>query len=318
MLKVFTASTAEIDDPDAAVAEILEQLDLKKGLLANSVGIVTCYYEFIDTGVLEALCRALPFELIGCTVFGSATNKGYSMEQLSLAVLTSDEIRFSTSLSPEISKDNVDAPIQTGWQDARAKLPGDPGLILAFLPMMSEVSGDYLLRRLDAVCGGLPIFGTLSNDASTTYKESQTFLNGEAYPRRMALLNLHGPVNPRFYVASISPKNIQHQKAIVTDSDEYLLKGVNNLPFIDYLSTIGVQKETLTAVNILPFMVDYGDGTAPVALGVYNIQPEGALCGGKVPVGASLTFTEIDYNSVMETAESALRQALDDVEKNGA
>ncbi|MDR2725516.1 MAG: FIST C-terminal domain-containing protein [Candidatus Adiutrix sp.] len=314
----MTASTAQVDDPEAAVAEILEQLDLAQGLLKNSVGIIVCYNDFIFSGTLDSLREHLPFDVIGCTVIGSATGRTYGMEQLSLTVLTSDEIQFSVSMSPDISKDNMAGPIEETWRQARAKLPGDPGLCLAFFPIMKEVSGDQMVRQLDAACGGLPIFGTLSNDSSLSTDESRTFLNGDAHSSQLALLLLHGPLDPRFYVASISPKHIQHQKAMITASEGYMVSEVNNMPFIDYLASIGVQKETLTALTTLPFMVDYGDGAPPVALAIYSISPEGALCGGLMPVGAWITFTEIDYESVMETAESALRSALEDVKKNGA
>jgi hypothetical protein len=46
MVKAFTAYTQEVDDKEAAVAEILGKIDLKK-LGKKSVGIVTCYSEFI-------------------------------------------------------------------------------------------------------------------------------------------------------------------------------------------------------------------------------------------------------------------------------
>ena len=318
MLKFLTASTAEVDDPEAAVAEILEQLDLAQGLLTHSVGIIACYNDFIFSGILDALREKLPFDVIGCTVIGSAAGGAYGMEQLSLTVLTSDEIRFSTSISTDISKDNIAGPIEDAWQRARAELPGDPALCLAFFPILKEVSGDQMVRQLDAACGGVPVFGTLSNDSSLSVDGSRTFLNGVAHSSQLALLLLHGPLTPRFYVASISPKHIQHQKALVTASEGYMVTAVNNMPFIDYLASIGVQKETLTALTTLPFMVDYGDGAPPVALAIYSISPEGALCGGLMPVGAGVTFTEIDYESVMETAESALGLALEDAVKNGA
>jgi hypothetical protein len=249
---------------------------------------------------------------------GSAAGQDYGMERLSLTVLTSDEIRFSVSLPPEIAKDNMAEPIEEAWRQARAKLPGDPGLCLAFFPIMNDVTGDQMLRQFDAACGGLPVFGTLSNDASLSYQESRTFLNEEVHSSRLALLLLHGPLTPRFYIASISPKNIQHQKALVTASEGYMVTEVNKVPFVDYLAGIGVQKETLTALSTLPFMVDYGDGAPPVALAIYSLSADGALCNGQVPVGTGLTFTEIDYESVMETVESALRSALEDAEKNGA
>ena len=318
MLKFLTASTTEVDDPEAAVADILEQLDLANGLLTNSVGIVVCYNDFIFSGALEALGEHLHFDIIGCTVIGNATGRAYGMEQLSLTVLTSDEIKFSAALSPDISKDNSAGPIEEAWRQARAKLPDDPALCLAFFPILKEISGDQMVRQLDAACRGLPIFGTLSNDSSLDFSESRTFLNGEAHTSRLALLLMQGPINPRFYVASISPKKIQHQKAMVTASEGYLVTEANNMSFMDYLASIGVQKETLTALTTLPFMVDYGDGSPPVALAIYSISPEGALCGGLMPVGAGIAFTEIDYESVMETAESALRAALEDAEKNGA
>jgi hypothetical protein len=55
MLKMLNAISAQVDDPDAAVAEILEQLDLDRNLLDNSIGLAACSYEFIDPGTLEKL-----------------------------------------------------------------------------------------------------------------------------------------------------------------------------------------------------------------------------------------------------------------------
>jgi len=318
MLEFLTASTAEVDDPEAAVSEILEQLDIANGLRKHAVGIIACYYEFLESGALSALRERLPFDLIGCTVLGSAINGAYGMERLSVTVLTSDEIQFSVSLSPEFSKGNTAESIEQAWRQARAGLPGDPSLVVAFFPIMSDVSGDLMLRQLDAICGGLPVFGTLSNDASLNCQESRTCLNGKAYRYRLALLLLHGPLNPRFHVALISPRNIQHQKAVVTESDGYMVTQVNNMPFLEYLAGIGVNMDTLTALTTLPFMVDYGDGAPSVVLGIRSITPDGMLCGGQMPVGARIRFTEIDYGSIMETAESVLRQALEDAEKHGA
>jgi len=38
---MLNAWTLEVDDPDIAVTEILEQLDLENRLLAHSVGLIT-------------------------------------------------------------------------------------------------------------------------------------------------------------------------------------------------------------------------------------------------------------------------------------
>ncbi|MDR1396482.1 MAG: FIST C-terminal domain-containing protein [Desulfarculales bacterium] len=318
MIKLLNACTSEIDDPEAAVREILSQIDLEGKLLKNSVGIIACYYEFIETGVISALCERLPFDVVGCTVTGSSINEHGSMEQLSLTVLTSDEVTFSTSFSAPVGKDNIAGPVTEAYRQARAQLAGDPALIFLLGPIMTDVSGEYIMKQLAEISGETPIFGTLSNDTSLIYENSRTFLNGESHQYKIALLLMHGDINPRFFVTAISEKNIQKQAAIVTESDGYLLKRVNNMPLLEYLATVGVHDNGLAAVTTLPFMVDYGDGTKPVAMSMYAITPEGAYCGGEMPVGASIVFAEVDYNSVIETAEKTIRQALEDAEKNGA
>ena len=76
-MQAFTASTFEIDDVQAAVAEILEQLQSR--LCQNSVGIISCYAEFIDSGVVEALCNQLPFDVVGITTIANATGAQHGM-----------------------------------------------------------------------------------------------------------------------------------------------------------------------------------------------------------------------------------------------
>ena len=100
----------------------------------------------------------------------------------------SDDVRFATSFSDTIAKDDVDAPLARAYAEARGKLGGDPSFILALAPIMTDVSGDNMLRRLDAVGGGVPVFGTLSNDTSLTYENSLVFRNGEADRNKAALL----------------------------------------------------------------------------------------------------------------------------------
>jgi hypothetical protein len=318
MLKMLTAFTSEIDEPEAAVDELLEQLNIENNLLKNSVGIVSCYYEFLETGVVEALCAQLPFDVVGCTVIGNAVNAAAGMEQLSIAVLTSDELNFSTAFSDEISPNDVDGPIDGAYQDACGKLSGQPSCILAFAPITTDISGEHMLKVLDRVSGGTPIFGTLSNDTSPTYENAKTFRNGEMHAYKIALILIGGDFNPKFFVTALSERNIQQQSAVVTESEGYRLKRVNDMHLLDYLTSIGVDTHGLAAVTTLPFLVDYKDGTKPTACSMYSITEEGALCGVAIPEGASLTFASVDYNSVLETAETAATTALAYAEERGA
>jgi hypothetical protein len=313
---MFSVFTNEVDDIDLAVKEITEQLKDKK-LLKNTIGIIACYFEFIENGTIEALCKELPFELIGCAVQGSAVNARGGMEQLSLTVLTSNEVTFTTAISEPIFPENFDSVVENVYADA-SKLEKDPSLIFLLGPITTNVSGHKILKKLDQLSNGIPIFGTLSNDTSLKYESSYIFRNNEPHLRKMVLLFMHGNIQPRFYTTSIVTRNIVRQYAVVTDASEYLVKKINNLPVIEYFKSIGVQTSKLAAVSMFPFLVDFGDGTVPVAYSMYDVSANGAYCGGEIPVGSQITFAEIDYNSIIETAEITLRQALDDVEKNGA
>jgi hypothetical protein len=50
---------------------------------------------------------------------------------------------------------------------------------------------------------------------------------------------------------------------------------------------------------------------------MYAFMEEGIYCGGDIPVGSKIAIADVDYNSVMETAEITVSQALEDIEKNG-
>ena len=67
MIKALTATTRKIDDAQDAVNEALITLNLENNLLKNSLGIISCFSGFEETGVLKAICNAMPFDCIGST-----------------------------------------------------------------------------------------------------------------------------------------------------------------------------------------------------------------------------------------------------------
>ena len=317
MLSVINVCTKSIDDLDVACEEILSQLK-DKTLLKNSVGIVGCHYDYVEENVVKALSEALPFDIIGCSAFGTAINGIGGLEHLVLTVLTSDDVVFSTALSEEITNDNFDSPIEKVYADAKNLVEGDLAFILVFAPIMADIAGDRMLGKLNQLSDGTPIFGTLANDTSPGYVKSYVFRNGEYDRRKMALLLVSGNFKPRFYVTSIAKRNIQQNNAVVTGSEGYLVTSINDLPVLEYFATLGITKSKLASITMIPFLVDFGDGTEPVAYCMYDITANGAYCGGAIPKGSKITFAEVDRGSVMETTEMTIRQAIADMEKNGA
>jgi hypothetical protein len=313
VIKMLSACTAEIDFWETAVEEILEQLDVGKNLLKNSVGIVSCHFEFISAGTVEKLCMRLPFEVVGCTTLGSAARGLCGQETLGVTVLTSDDVEFSTSVSEAISQNNIHESIASAYNAAKSGLDGEPSFILAFGPYMETVGGSQILDQINRECEGAPVFGTLSCSHSLTHSESHTIRNGGATKDTLAFILMRGGVNPSFHITAIADGNIQKQKSEITDSDGCLLKQVDGMPLLDYFASRGISKNVvLETPTSIPLMVDYGDGTKPVARGMYCITPEGyAQCGGTTPKGAKLTIGKQDYSGILETAEITINKAME-------
>ncbi len=311
-MKVITAHTLEIDDVELAVSEVLEQLDLPNNLLKHTAGVLTCYAEFIDSGVVKALSDALPFDVVGATTIGNADGSESSHLMLSLLVLTADDCSFSAVYTDSLAGEQQ-SPLRAAYQKAKENLPGEPAMMLSFLPLIYAISGDQTIRDLDAITGGLPNFGTVAVDHNPDYSQAYTTLNGEFSKDRMAMLLISGNVHPRFLIASISESKIIKQRAIITKSQGSLLMEVNNMPALKYLETLGLsQNGQIEGGNSVPFMVDFGDGHL-LARAIFAVTPEGyAVCGGVMPEGAALAVGNIDFEDVMHTTRGTMVKALQD------
>ena len=105
MIQMHTARTSEVDEVSEAIREIKSQIDFS-ALKKHSGGIIFCHMDFIDSGMLEALCAELPFNTIGMTSMASADEHGYSLFDLTLTVLTSDEVSFEVGMTDSITHGN--------------------------------------------------------------------------------------------------------------------------------------------------------------------------------------------------------------------
>lgn len=302
---MITAVTRELDDIDAALEALFSQLDLPHTLKKNAVGLITCDSEFVNTGVVAALGKKLPFDTVGITTRLGASKGLVGPELLSVAVLTSDDVEFSAVLSQPLSVGNVEGPVCNAYNEALATLSGSPALVLAYPPLMPEIGSGPIVESLRKVSGKTPVFGTLSCDETIDFSTCKTIYNGTALPDAMALVLLRGAVHPRFFVTAIPEKNLQKQYAIITEADAFTVKKVNDMPFVEYLATIGILLEHLQGTYTIPFIVDFADGSKPVARGLYSITEDGdAIFGGEMPEGATISIGSLDYEGIIETAKT--------------
>ena len=317
-MRLLNAWTLEPDELASAVSEMLDQLDLEHKAQKNSIGLLTCSYDFVESGMVKALCEALPFDVIGCTTLTNANNAEAGTILLCLTVLTADDCRFSAAVTGSLRGD-LEAEVSAVATQAHNALEEDARMALALFPMFG-VGGEIMLGALDSALGGVPIFGTVACDHDTAeYSNSYTIYNGECFQDRLVFALISGNVKPRFVVAATSEQNLQKQQAVVSSSDGCLIKEINNMAVKDYFESIGlIAGKGIEGVSSVPFVVDYGDGSQPVARAIFGLKEDGsALCGGYMPEGSTLYIGRMDEEDILLTAENSVKELLKTEGANG-
>lgn len=309
-MKMLSAHTAELDDKDRAVQDLLGQLDLGS-LQKNSLGILHCHYEFIHEGIVKAVCDALPFDVIGCTTLATGVPGKCDVMLLTLTVLTADDTAFSTRLTHPLDQP-PDAATTAELRQAVDALPGKDRMLLAYLPFLKQLGGEVMMNRILDVTGDIPFFGTLGCDDTPAMAETLVIYNGEAHAHHGVVSVITGSFSPAFFMLGISEEHCQKQRAVITSAEGNVMKTVNGMPAVEYLNSIGlsVEEEAGSKVGI-PLVVNYGDGTPPVARGMYMDTPEGHLvCGATMPQNGTLAIGNMSADYVLESAGELTRQVL--------
>lgn len=313
MIKIATAHSFEVYDADLAARDILGQLDLDT-LSQNCAGLLFCNLEFVESGALEAVCAALPFDVVGCTTQGTSVRGAMGHIMMTLTVLSSDDVTFATSVSEPLTQD-PGARIGGAYADAASKMAGAPSMMFAFQPYLPSLRGDTVLRTLDSASGDVPVFGSIALDFTTEFRSPMTIMNGKAYADRLPLLLLSENAKPVFLVESLPEGRATiAQDAIVTDARDNLLISVNNAPAYGYMEELGLASDgAFNGTQLsLPVLLNHMDGEKPKACTFFDITPEGFVrCGGEIPVGATFSIGSLGHDDVVFSAGTLLRDALD-------
>jgi hypothetical protein len=318
MIKILNAYTQELDDPQKAVREILESLDIKNSLLQNSVVLLFCHAQFIETGVAEAVYKSLPFDVVGCTslYFGlsgtPAIDGGFI---LTVTILTSDDIGFTAGVSGPLNEKNVEECVHDLYRRT-ASFPGEsPSLIFAFPPTMISVPADRMAASLDHVCEGVPVFGSVALDMSIHIQHPKTIFkavgpaaghdSGESgvFGDRIALLLFRGQVKPRFFHSSFPEKSILSWDAVITEAEGHRIITINNRPALSFLRDMGfLQDDAYDSILVYPLVVEYPNNETNVVV-LQDISPDGQfLCSRNVKSGGILNMGAVTAASVLESA----------------
>jgi len=312
LIKTIVASTAEVDDTSLAIEQIKTQLGPESGLLKNTVGIITCHYEFIFSGVFRALCGALPFKITGTISPAQSVPAGSDVLLLTLMVITSDDVEFVNVLTPSLESEPEKVIAESYKAAARTKRPD---LIFSFAAFMIKNSGDEYVKTISEVSGGAPCFGTLAVDDTPDLQNCFMLSDGEFYRDRMGMILAYGNIHPKFYIANISDDKILEKSAVVTKSSGHVLMEVNGRPVSEFFDDLGLTKasETTYAMAAIPFLLDYNDDTPKVSKIFIGYTPEKyAICGGGMPQGSTLYIGITDRDDVLFTTGKAVDKIIGD------
>jgi hypothetical protein len=307
---MLTAYTGEVDDIEVSVTEILEQLNLKDRLLRNSVGILAFHPEFLETGAVQAVSEALPFDSIGGTTSNVAVAGAMGGLMLAVTVLTSDDIMFRAGAAAPI-EDDPREPIRALYSRLTFSCTEKPSLLFTFAPVIGNIGGDDFIEALDAVSGGTPLFGSLAFTHLPDFGGIETCWNGKRHTNVFTLIAMFGEIKPEFYLTSIPDDRVRHQNATITQAVKNRIQSINGLVPLEYLESIGLAESgSIAGISSIPFVLTLDDGSR-IVRSAYKTTEEGhILAYGTIPQGARIGFSDCGAGFVLQSTRETTAQAV--------
>jgi hypothetical protein len=321
MIRGLSAFTHIIDNPAAAAAEILEQLDLDHRLLRYSVGIWYYYGGFAGAGALKELREKLPFPVLGGTTSNSAVPGSLESQvstldplndiTLTLTVFTSDDCAFTAGVSGSLG-DDPRLPVENLYRrllESRPKGMGEtPAMIFIMAPRLLNLLGDDYLAVLDAQSGGVPVFGSAAFTHTADFKNVKVYFDGLEYEDSLGLIAFWGNLKPAFFISPVPGDRAFNQRAKITSSYKNRVREINGIPALRYLESIGLARDgNILGSDSFPMTLRLEDGSQLVRT-MLEAEGEEVLCSGAVPVQALAGFSFCDKEFIIS---SARKVALD-------
>jgi hypothetical protein len=311
---MHTAFTSQIDNPEAAVKEIYEQLDPEKNMLKNTVGIAAFFDEYAENGIYRAVAAALPFDIVGTssTVTGACGQTGEYA--LAVVMLTSDDVSFvSRSITTEnkTSKE-ITAALEKTYEEFFAQ--GKPKVVFSYLAPQTYFSGDDFMDATDKITPELLLFGSLAWNTDGVPEKNFVAFKDNVSPYLMSFIAVYGNFEPRFKATtSLDMNALIKEAAIISSAEGPILKSVNNIPALDYLQKIGLvdaNATDLTQLCAVPAIIIYENGRRVARAVVQTApgDPKSLLVTGNTPIGAKISFALMDAEETLRSAVEATQQ----------
>ncbi|MDR1137543.1 MAG: FIST C-terminal domain-containing protein [Synergistaceae bacterium] len=328
MLKSSTAITYELDDIQAGISELADEILRNMKFGKSGFGLLLCDSD-TDHGALAAgLHHKLGVPIVGfSTTAMFSGSDGLCESTALLTAVTSDDVNFSIAVSEPLTVENVGERIESTYNRAKAALDGEPALIIAFPPYISGVLIDMYPRELDRVSGGLPVFGGLPSH-DEVYGKTAIYCMDTACGDKMALLLISGAIKP-----VMTAKNclgfLTNIKRTVTSSKGNEIYKVGDDTFVRFMERFGldvakfaVSEEKLTFFTSYPLLVEHpGSGATdetPIVRTLHGVNPEtgSGTTIGEVPQGSVISVGILQKEDIEVSAQNSIEDLLGKMKRN--
>ena len=323
-MRSIVAVTNEIDDVQAAVAELQDQIMAQGGAGKNSCGIVYCDVEMPHEDFMRAIKEKLPFEVIGCTTIASFdTNNGATILSAVLILLTGDDVKFGVSLTGPLTSENLRKELETACKAAEDVLGEHGKLMFLMPPYENTVPLDEYVNILSEFSGNLPIFGGLPS-SSVADGEIFMYADGRVFGDRAAILLIGGDVRPVFSVQNFLSE-LSEQKYIVTSAEKNIVRKVGDMTFVDFLKHLGLPADDLiahgdmtvyasTPLKVYMSMKDERD-KIPIARTIKELNPEdgSGVLFGEISEKSAVTIVTMKRKDIVNSCKAAMAEITEKI-----
>lgn len=320
MIGCVSIHTCEVDDKELALEQLTGQLSGKLTLKANTVGIIMCHPEFIDSGVLSYVANGLPFPVVGTTTSSQSTNDVVSEMVLTIFVMTADDVRFYVGRS-ECVDSGIDEPLST----ALSKAPdSQPKLAIAFPPLLLKYPGDCYVESWVKAMPNVPVFGTLSVDDTLDFAGVKTICGSEVYTSCISFVLCYGNINPRFLISTLPKESALPYRGEITKATDHLVYEINDMPAVEYMRSMGFASDDnhMNVYWFVPFFISQRDREdfdgVPILRGFAEVDKDGtAIFRGKVDQGSQFTMLNMSNEFVMDASAETIGRVAEMENVNG-
>lgn len=305
MLK-FAVGHSNDPDSQAAIVEVLEQIQSALAGTSPQAGILFAAIDFDHALILHQIIEAFPgIDLIGGTTDGEISSVlGFEQDSLTLMIFCSDDITISAGIGRGVSKEAIQAAVQQASIAHKEEIK-----LCISLPESLTISGVMILDRLKQVLGEhVPIFGGLTAD-QWRFQQTYQFFQTEVYSDAVPILLFSGPILFSHGIASgWQPIG---KPGVVTKVENNVVYEIDDQPALEFYHRYLGALPPSTEYPLALFDSDSNRYYMRAPSGIYDPTVGSINFFGNIPVQSVVQITETTHDEILSASQMSTMQALE-------